>query len=288
MTRVGWIGLGAMGAPMARVVARDHELVAFDIVPGAAAGLAGAGATAAATIAEAADGVDVVAIMVATPDQVESVLFGDDGVAASVGPETVVMIMGTVGPEPMARWAALLPRIVDAPVSGGVARASTGDLLMMFSGSDADVVRTESVRTAVASRSARVGAAPGDGQKVKLVNQLLCGAHIAVAAEALAFATAMGLDARECWEVIRHGAAASFMLDDRGRRMLDEDFDDPRSAIDIFVKDMGLVTTAAADGGAWTPIATTAGALFREARDRGLGRKDDSSLITVLRDRPSS
>ena len=89
-----------------------------------------------------------------------------------------------------------------------------------------------------------VGEAPGDGQKVKLVNQLLCGVHIAAAAEALAFADALGLDARACWEVLRDGAAASFMLDDRGERMLDEAFEPPKSALDIFVKDMGLV-----DGG---------------------------------------
>ncbi|BDZ45514.1 hypothetical protein GCM10025866_14230 [Naasia aerilata] len=217
MTRVGWIGLGAMGAPMARVAAQDHEVVAYDIAPGAAAALADAGVSTAGSAADAARGVDVLAVMVATPDQVESVLFGENGAAAHLPADAVVMVMGTVGPEPMVAWSAALPHLVDAPVSGGVARAQTGDLLMMYSGSDADVLQTQSVRAALASRSARVGSAPGEGQKVKLVNQLLCGSHIAVAAEALAFASAMGLDTRACWEVIRHGAAASFMLDDRGR-----------------------------------------------------------------------
>ena len=99
----------------------------------------------------------------------------------------------------------------------------------------------------LARTAAVVGEAPGDGQKVKLVNQLLCGVHIAAAAEALAFADALGLDARARWEVLRDGAAASFMLDDRGERMLDEAFEPPKSALDIFVKDMGLVSAAARD-----------------------------------------
>ena len=102
---------------------------------------------------------------------------------------------------------------------------------------------------AMARTAPVVGAAPGDGQKVKLVNQLLCGVHIAVAAEALAFAEAMGLDAETTWEVIRHGAAASFMLDDRGQRMVHGAFEQVNSALDIFVKDMGLVIDAARQHG---------------------------------------
>lgn len=282
--RVGWIGLGAMGAPMARVAARDHDVTAYDIAPGAAAALADAGVVEAASPAEAARGVDVLAVMVATPDQVESALFGEHGAAAHLPEDATVMVMSTVGPEPMTRWAARLPRLVDAPVSGGVARAATGDLLIMYAASDADDLRTESLRAALGARSARVGAVPGEGQKVKLVNQLLCGSHIAVAAEALAFATSMGLDARACWEVIRGGAAASFMLDDRGERMVDEAFEPTRSAVDIFVKDMGLVTAAAAEVGAWTPIAAAVEDLFREGHRRGLGRQDDSAIITVLRE----
>jgi 3-hydroxyisobutyrate dehydrogenase len=99
-----------------------------------------------------------------------------------------------------------------------------------------------------------VGSRPGDGQKVKLVNQMLCGVHIAVAAEALAFAEAMGLDARSTWEVIRDGAAASFMLDDRGARMLEGTDGEVKSALDIFVKDMGLIADAASANGYTAPL----------------------------------
>jgi 3-hydroxyisobutyrate dehydrogenase len=128
-----------------------------------------------------------------------------------------------------------------------------------------------------------VGEAPGDGQKVKLVNQLLCGVHIAAAAEALAFAEALELDARACWEVIRDGAAASFMLDDRGARMLDEAFEEPKSALDIFVKDMGLVAQAARDAGYPAPLSAVAEQLYRAGSRAGMGRLDDSSIIRLLR-----
>ncbi|GAA3877592.1 NAD(P)-dependent oxidoreductase [Leifsonia kafniensis] len=286
MTRVGWVGLGAMGGPMAVVAAKAHTVVAYDINPEVGSRLAASGVAAAPSIADVATGADVLAVMVATEAQAEAALFGPGGAALYLSPTAVVMVMGTVGPVPVRAWgerlAALSVGLVDAPVSGGVARAASGDLLMMVSGSSSDVAAVATLRDALASRAPLVGEVPGEGQKVKLVNQLLCGVHIAAAGEALAFARALGLDAKDCWEIIRHGAAASFMLDDRGERMLDEAFDVPRSAMDIFVKDMGLVVDAAEQAGAWVPIAATAGELFRRGHDQGLGRKDDSAIISVL------
>ena len=153
----------------------------------------------------------------------------------------------------------------------------------MVSGPETAVGRVRPLLDAMARTAPFVGPAPGDGQKVKLVNQLLCGVHIAAAAEALAFAEAIGLDTRACWEVIRDGAAASFMLDDRGTRMLDNAFEEPKSALDIFVKDMGLVTDAARQNDYPTPLATVAEQLYLAGQRAGLGRLDDSSLINVLR-----
>jgi 3-hydroxyisobutyrate dehydrogenase/putative dehydrogenase len=115
------------------------------------------------------------------------------------------------------------------------------------------------------------------------VNQLLCGVHIAVAAEGLAFAEALGLDARECWEVLRHGAAVSFMFEDRGARMLEEKFEPPRSALDIFVKDMGLVLGAARQNGFSSPLAEAAEQIYLTGQQAGLGRLDDSVVIEVMR-----
>ena len=244
MTNVGWIGLGAMGSPMASFVAKaGHAVTAFDIDPQKAAALAGDGVKAAATVSDAAVDADVLVLMVATAEQAESVLYGDGKAAAALKPGSAVLLMATVGP------AAVVQPLLDV-----MAR-------------NAPVVGTE----------------PGEGQKVKLVNQLLCGVHIAVAAEALAYAEALGLDTGETWEVLRHGAAASFMLDDRGARMIDNPNNDIRSTIDIFVKDMGLVTAAARAKAYPTPLASAAEQLYLAGRRAGLGRADDSSLIQILR-----
>jgi 3-hydroxyisobutyrate dehydrogenase len=307
--RVGWLGLGAMGAPMAGCLARaGHAVVAYDIVPGLAAALAPDGVQAADSIAGAVRDAELVAIMVATPDQVDEVLFGPGGAAGALtagaltagaltaGALTagaVVMIMATVGPEVVADVAARLGSggvsVVDAPVSGGVQRAAAGDLLIMVSGADDAIGLARPLLEALARSAPVVGQAPGDGQRMKLVNQLLCGVHIAAAAEALAFAESLGLDPGECWRVLRDGAAASFMFEDRGGRMVSGEFEPPHSALDIFVKDMGLVSAAAERAGASAPLTAVSRRLYEEGHGRGLGRIDDAALIEVLRrDRPAA
>jgi 3-hydroxyisobutyrate dehydrogenase len=291
MTRVGWVGLGAMGLPMAHCVARaGYKMAAYDIDPGRAASLAADGVKPAASISVVASGADVLVLMVATPGQVEDVLFGDDPAASALAPGTVVLVMATVGPAAVQHWAGRLAEqqvvVVDAPVSGGVARAAGGDLLVMVGGPQTAVERVQPLLDAMASSAPVVGSAPGDGQKVKLVNQLLCGVHIAVAAEALAFAEAMHLDPAATWEVIRGGAAASFMLDDRGQRMV-HGSDETKSALDIFVKDMGLVLDAARANSYPAPLASAAEQLYLAGRRAGLGRHDDSAIIEILRGGPS-
>jgi 3-hydroxyisobutyrate dehydrogenase/putative dehydrogenase len=288
MTTVGWIGLGAMGAPMATCVARaGYTTAAFDVDPQKAVALAPDGVKQADTVAAAANVADVLVLMVATAQQAESVLWGEGNAAAALKPGAVVLLMATVGPAAVEDWAKRLEpagvEIVDAPVSGGAARAGQGDLLIMVSGSEAALGVARPLLDVMARNAPVVGSRPGDGQKVKLVNQLLCGVHIAVAAEALAFAEALGLDAGPTWEVLRDGAAASFMFDDRGARMIDNPNNEVRSAIDIFVKDMGLVTAAARANSYPAPLASAAEQLYLAGRRAGLGRADDSSLIQVLR-----
>jgi 3-hydroxyisobutyrate dehydrogenase len=288
MTTVGWIGLGAMGAPMASCVARaGYTVAAFDIDPQKAADLAADGVKPVDTVAAAADGADILVVMVATAAQAESVLYGEGNAAAALKRGAVVLLMATVGPAAVEDWAARIQpagvEIVDAPVSGGAARAGQGDLLIIVSGSDAALKIARPLLDVMARNAPVVGSRPGDGQKVKLVNQLLCGVHIAVAAEALAYAEALGLEAGPTWEILRHGAAASFMFEDRGARMIDDGNTEVRSAIDIFVKDMGLVTAAARASTYPAPLASAAEQLYLAGRRAGLGRADDSSLIQVLR-----
>lgn len=287
MTQVGWIGLGAMGRPMvARLLDSGHEVTGYDVDPAAVASL-GERAKGAGSAAEAAAGVDVLAVMVATRAQVEDVLFGDRGAAPALRRGAVVLVMATVGPDAVEQLAARLSgqgvQVVDAPVSGGVVRATTGELLIMVSGPEDARATVRPLVDAMSSKAPVVGDGPGAGQKVKLVNQLLCGVHIAAAAEGLAYAEALGLDADACWEVIRHGAAASFMLDDRGERMVHGAGDQVRSALDIFVKDMGLVLAAARDSAYPAPLASVAEQLYLTGRRAGLGAADDSRLIEILR-----
>jgi 3-hydroxyisobutyrate dehydrogenase/putative dehydrogenase len=183
------------------------------------------------------------------------------------------------------RLAAAGVDVVDAPVSGGVQRAAAGDLLIMVSGRPGPVARARPLLDALARSAPVIGVDPGDGQRMKLVNQLLCGVHIAAAAEALAFAEALGLRPAQCWQVLREGAAASFMFDDRGARMVAAQFAQVRSAMDIFVKDMGLVSEAAGEAGAAVPLTAVARQLFTRGQQLGLGRLDDSAVIEVLRQR---
>jgi 3-hydroxyisobutyrate dehydrogenase/putative dehydrogenase len=286
--RIGWLGLGAMGGPMAACLARSgHQVHGYDVVPDRAAALAADGVRPATSLAGAVAGADLTAIMVATPDQLEQVLFGPDGAAAALPTGSIVLIMATVGPAAVTSAASRLAgqgsTVLDAPVSGGVTRAAAGDLLIMVSGPAGAVHRAQPVLDSLARAAPVVGPAAGDGQRMKLVNQLLCGVHIAVAAEALAFAEALGLRPADCWQVLRDGAAASFMFEDRGARMVSGQFGDVRSALDIFVKDMGLVGAAADDAGAATPLARAAARLYDRGHEEGLGRLDDSALIEVLR-----
>ena len=286
--RVGWLGVGAMGAPMAARAARSgHSVRAYDVMPERAAALAVDGVQPAETIAAAVTGADIVAIMVATPGQLEQVLFAPDGVAAALPAGAIVMIMATAGPEAVIsaadRLADVGVAVVDAPVSGGTQRAAGGDLLIMVSGHAGPVARSRPLLDALARTAPVIGPRPGDGQRIKLVNQLLCGVHIAAAAEALAFAEALGLQPAQCWQVLREGAAASFMLDDRGARMIAPESGQVRSAMDIFVKDMSLVSEAAGQAGASVPLATAAHQLFIRGHQLGMGHLDDSALIEVLR-----
>jgi 3-hydroxyisobutyrate dehydrogenase-like beta-hydroxyacid dehydrogenase len=286
---VGWIGLGAMGAPMAVTLSRaGFPVRGFDVSPRAQEQVGDAVEVLAGPRA-AAEGADAVVVMVATGAQLEDVLFGERGIADALGDGTLLLVMSTVGPQAVEACAARLEgravRIVDAPVSGGTARAATGDLLVMVSGADADVAAVRPLLDAMAANAPVVGARVGDGQRFKVVNQLLCGVHIAVAGEALALADSMGLDPAQCLEVLSTGAATSFMFEDRGPRMLQGEEAEVRSALDIFVKDMGLVTDAARAVAQPVPLASAAEQLYVRGRREGHGRHDDSSVFDILRSR---
>ena len=290
MKHLGFVGLGAMGLPMAtRLADAGFELKAFDVLAERARPLVELGAASAASPKEAAEGAEALVVMVANAEQAKGVLFGEGDAAGSLTEGAAVVVMSTIGPEAVREIADGLAerglRTLDAPVSGGVARAEKGDLLIMAGGPEDLFEELRLVLGEMGSSVVHCGPRVGDGQAVKLVNQLLCGVHIAAAAEGLAYAEALGLDPRFVFETIRHGAANSFMLEDRGERMLEEEFVPPKSALDIFVKDMGLVCKAAEEQGVGTPLASSALGMYLAGRDAGLGAEDDSGVIRVFRRR---
>ena len=289
---VAVLGLGAMGLPMAMNLAERFPVRGFDVVAERRALAERAGVVPTGTAAEAVAGADVVLIAVRDRAQLEQLLFGETGIAPHMARGAVVLLTSTVGDAGVRAVAPRLAeaglRFVDAPVSGGPARAGAGDLLVVVGADDDAWAAAEDVLEVMASTLVRVGDAPGDGQAMKTVNQLLCGVHIAAAGEALALARALGLDAETALEALMAGAASSFMLGDRGPRMLQAygpggaDGVEVRSALSIFVKDMGIVTAAAKGAGLSTPVAAAAEQLYLQGAARGLGACDDSSVITVV------
>ena len=291
---VAVLGLGAMGLPMAMNLAERFPVRGFDVVAERRALAERAGVVPTGTAAEAVAGADVVLIAVRDRAQLKQLLFGETGIAPHMARGAVVLLTSTVGDAGVRAVAPRLAeaglRFVDAPVSGGPARAGDGDLLVVVGADDDAWAAAEDILEAMASTLVRVGDAPGDGQAMKTVNQLLCGVHIAAAGEALALARALGLDAEVALKALMSGAASSFMLGDRGPRMLqayDEGAGGPhdvevRATLNTFVKDMGIVSSAAKGAGLSTPVAAAAEQLYLQGAARGLGDRDDSSVITVV------
>lgn len=287
---VAVLGLGAMGLPMAaNLVAHGARVRGYDIAPARLALATEQGIVGCATAREAATGAQLTLLAVRNAAQLDDALYGADGVADVLAADACVVLTSTVGIEavrPVAeRLAAAGHHLIDAPISGGPVRAGQGDLLVTVGATDDAWDAAQPVLEAMAGTLVRVGTRPGDGQAMKTVNQLLCGVHIAAAAEALALADALGLDPAKALETLMAGAAASFMLGDRGPRILqayDTGGAEVKSRLDIFVKDMGIVTGAAKDAHLATPIAAAAEQLYLIGEAVGLEARDDSSVVTVV------
>lgn len=283
------VGLGAMGLPIATNL-RNHDFTVrgVDIAEARLALGREAGLEVFDTALDAAEGADVVLLAVRNHAQLTEVLFGEAGIADRMKDGAAILLISTVGVAAVEETAALLAEkgisLIDAPVSGGPVRAGEGDLLVTVGAEPAVVERYRDVLEAMAGNLVIVGDKPGKGQALKTVNQLLCGVHIAAAGEALALAGELGLDQKATLDALMSGAAASFMLGDRGERMLDaytEEGAEVKSRIDIFVKDMGIVTTAAKSAGIAVPVAAAAEQQYLQAFARGMAAKDDSSIITI-------
>ncbi|WP_180536533.1 NAD(P)-dependent oxidoreductase [Micrococcus luteus] len=283
---VTFVGIGAIGLPMAlSVAAAGFDVTGVDFSERQRVAALEQGLPAAADAASAAEA-DAVIVMVATPDQLASAALGQDGLVARMRPGSTLIVMSTVGPEAVRSLVAPAAErgigLVDAPVTGGIARAARGELRMFVSGDPAAVDAGRAVLDAMGA-VVDCGAEPGRGQSFKVVNQLLCAVHIVAGAEALALAERLGLDPAEVLDAVADGAAGSFMLSDRGPRMLEGLDTQVASAIGIFVKDSALVSTTAAEAGIAVPVLEAAKQKYLDAAEAGLTLKDDSQVIQTYR-----
>lgn len=280
---VGVIGLGAMGMGVARSLLRaGFRTHACDVRREVSAAFVAEGGVACATPAELGAACEVVLTLVVNAQQTEGVLLGEGGAAGAMRAGSVVIASATVAPEfaesLAARLAPMGIGMIDAPVSGGAAKAASGQMTVMASGAPEHFARVEDVFKAIAQKVYRLGDAPGAGSRVKMINQLLAGVHIAAAAEAMAMGIRAGADPAVLYEVISNSAGSSWMFQNRVPHILAGDYT-PLSAVNIFVKDLGIVLDTARKSAFPLPLTATAHQMFLMAAAAGRGGEDDSAVI---------
>ncbi len=289
MLKVGVIGIGNMGFGMAaRLRSLGWPVAVRDIDAERELAAAALGARLCGTPAELAAGCDCVIVVVVDAAQTEQVLFGADGAAAALRPGASVMLCPTLAPQDTERFAAALAQrgidCIDAPVSGGPARALDGSMSLMLACADAVYERHRELIDALSAKVFRIGARPGDGARTKLVNNLLAVINLAGAAEVMALAERMGLDLTRTLDVIEQSSGQSWIAVDRMRRALAGDYA-PRARTTILDKDAQLALQMAAAARFSVPVGQAAADAFRRACEAGAGALDDAALFEVARRR---
>lgn len=288
--KVGLVGLGAMGSGMAASLRRaGHPLYVFDVRLDVAQAFVREGGVACTSLAELGAACDVVISVVVNAAQTEAVLFGTDadgtGCAAAMKPGSVFVMCSTVDPNWSVALEGRLEQLglmyVDAPISGGAAKAASGEMTMMTAAKPEAYAKCEALLHAMAAKVYKLGDSAGAGSKVKIINQLLAGVHIAAAAEAMALGLREGVAPDALYEVITHSAGNSWMFENRMAHVLAGDYT-PLSAVDIFVKDLGLVLDMARASKFPLPLSSTAHQMFMQASTAGFAREDDSAVIKIF------
>jgi 3-hydroxyisobutyrate dehydrogenase len=285
----GIVGVGNMGGAMAaRLLACGWRVQARDLVASKVDALVALGARAAATPAQAAQGADALIVCVVDAAQTEEVLFGPTGAAAALAPGRPVLLCPTIAPQHTERIAALLQArglaVIDAPMSGGPLRARDGTMSLMLACADGVYEAHRDLLETLSGRIFRVGTRVGDGARTKLVNNLLAGINLAGAAEALALAERLGLDAGRTLDVIEQSSGRSWIGSDRLRRAIAGDYA-PRAHVTLLEKDTGLALAAADGVGFAPPLGSAAHDAFRAAVAAGHAAQDDAILFELLRAR---
>ena len=280
------IGLGSMGLGIAGSLLRGgFDTVGYDISSQARDRFAVLGGRVESAVDAAAKGADVVISVVVNAAQTDAVLFGPQSAAAALGAGAVILSCATMAPDAArdfeGRAQALGLSYIDAPISGGAERAAAGEMTIMASGAPAAFEKARPVLSCIAAKVYELGDVAGIGAAFKIVNQLLAGVHIAAACEAITFAKAMGLDIARVYEVITASAGNSWMFENRVPHILDGDYA-PRSAVDIFTKDLGIVTDIGRGLKFPTPVASMALQMFVMTAAAGMGREDDASVARMI------
>jgi L-threonate 2-dehydrogenase len=284
MKTVSIIGMGNMGLPMAqRLIARGTKVLACDIAMPRQELASAAGCTLAATPAHCACA-DAVLIAVVDAGQIETVLAGARGLLAALKPRTPVLVMSTIAPADAARFAQRIEQAgglaVDAPMSGGPARAQRGQLSLMLAGSDQALQASAPLTARLANRVFHLGTHAGDAMKMKLVNNLLAGIHLAAGAQALALTRKLGLNPQTALEVMQASSGASWIANDRLSRALQNDYA-PRAAAHILAKDVRLAVALADSEQVVVAGAQEALSAFKHALVQGCGDEDDAVLYRL-------
>ncbi|MFU8862281.1 MAG: L-threonate dehydrogenase [Rhodobacterales bacterium] len=286
MAVVHVIGLGSMGLGMALSLLRaGHAVHGLDLNAVQVAKLEEAGGQA---LSQSSPPADALVCVVLNAAQTEAALFGADGWAGHLKPDGTILSCATVAPDfAIAMEAEAQARglhYLDAPISGGAVRAAEGALSVMASGTPAAFEGAADVLEAMAQTVHHLGDHAGPGSAMKAVNQLLAGVHIAAMGEALGFATSQGLDLARVLEVIKVSAGTSWMFENRAPHVIEADYT-PRSSINIWPKDLGIVTDIAAGAGLPLPLTETALAQYRAAVEAGLGQEDDAAITKLVASR---
>ena len=283
--KVGVIGLGTMGMGAAlNLLRKGHTVTGCETREAGRTEFAAAGGAAVASPVEFPADLEAIVVFVVNAAQTEAVLFGEGGCLGVVNTGAVILCCATIAPEAARGLEKRISEagflMLDSPVSGGKAGAHAGTMTVMGSGSDAAFAKAAPVLDAISTKVWRLGDAVGVGSTVKMVNQLLAGVHIATAAEALALGIRAGADPQTLYDVISESAGSSWMWQNRVPHILAGD-DTPLSAVNIFVKDLGIVLDQARAFTFPLPMAAAAHQLFLAAAASGHGAKDDSFVIRV-------
>ncbi|MBY4867671.1 NAD(P)-dependent oxidoreductase [Burkholderia anthina] len=284
---VGVIGLGAMGQGVANnLIKAGFTVYGCDVRRDAVEAFVRQGGNACTSPAVLGAQCDVVIVLVVNAAQTDGVLFGKDGAVHGMKPGSVVVSSATVQPryamELGKRLAEKRIELLDSPVSGGTAGAANGTLTLLTSGPDTAYEACGDVLEAISSKVYKLGSGHGFGSKVKVINQLLVGVQIAAAAEAMALGLREGVDPKQLYEVITHSAGNSWAFADRVPHIINGEYSPPHTALDIFVKDLGLVLEAARANTFPLPLASTAYQMFAAASAAGLGNEDDTAVIKTF------